>query len=80
MPDFVIVTIHVEIGDFTVDMELPAQIPYGDFKDELVATVSKLFKRDYQSGKLFFGAQKICPDMTLAQAGAWDGSILILKG
>lgn len=80
MPDCVIVTVQNENRGWQFDMELPAQVPYADFQNEMLMALSQMLGRNLQGKRLFVGRTEITWQMTLKDAGVWDASILTLKG
>lgn len=80
MHDRVIVTVQNENRNWQLDMELPAQVPYADFQNEMLTALSQTLGRTLQGERLFVGETEITRQMTLTDACVRDASILTLKG
>lgn len=82
LPEKVLVELHMEELYFQRDAELPAQMPLLDLKRGLLTLLQekepKRFSNIGAIAILYNGA--VIPDTkTLADIGAWDGSILTLE-
>ncbi len=80
MPEYCLVTVRCDEDGWSVDVELPTDVPYGDFKEELMKVLEDCIRRSCGQGRLFIGKSELEPRMTLADCGAWDGTILTLRG
>jgi hypothetical protein len=81
MFDAYIVTVANEIGSFEADLEIPSQIPFGQWKDKVLAITRMLDGSQFQGWSgcaMSFNGRPISDDETLAQIGAFEGSRLIL--
>ena len=82
MIDKVIVTICVEKEDFSVDMELPAQLPIEELIPKIVDTLRGLQPAKFdklETLTMFFLESPLNKGSTLAAEAVWDGSILIVR-
>ena len=80
MPDTVIVTIRY--GADEADFELPAKVPFGQWKELLGQTLRMNFhglRLDGKTVQLQWQNQKIPAEATLEQCGIYDGGILLLQ-
>lgn len=75
----VIVTVCLHPGTHTLDMELPAFLPANELEKHFLDTVREMNPLHYgtmTSVSFQCCGRQITGDMTLAQAGVWDGAIL----
>lgn len=80
MPDTVVLTIRY--GAEEADFELPAKIPFGQWRDALGQTLRQHFRDLRLEGKnlgLAWQSRLIPSEATLEQCGIYDGSVLVLE-
>jgi hypothetical protein len=81
MFDAYIVTVANETGTVEADLEIPSWIPSGKWKEKALA-ILKMFDSDQFQGWddciIIFKGRLLSDDETLAQAGAFEGSRLIV--
>jgi len=81
MPECFIVTIADLSGTFEVDLEIPATMPFSDFKSKLLEILKIMGSREFLGWRdyaLQYKNRVFRPDETLALAGAFDGSHLFV--
>jgi hypothetical protein len=81
MPDTSIVTIANVSGSFEVDLEIPVNLPFADFKEQLLGILKILDAHGYQGEEdccLLFKNNLLAEKETLASVGAFDGSRLVV--
>ena len=82
MPDAFIVTISDAKGQFEADLEIPSSLPFSAFKAKLLE-ILKIMDDDifgpWRDYRLRFNSQTFGSGDTLAAAGAFDGSRLIVE-
>jgi hypothetical protein len=81
MPDSFIVTIANASRSFEVDLEIPSRVPLAEFKGKLLGILKIL--ADYEFGgwrdcALIHKNRELAARETLANAGAFDGSRLVI--
>jgi hypothetical protein len=81
MPDTSIVTIASASGGFEVDLEIPANLSFADFKKQLLGILKILDVHGYQGEEdycLLYKNKVLAENETLASVGAFDGSRLVV--
>lgn len=79
MPEYVMVTIRS--GTDEADFELPAKIPFKQWKESLLHALRQTVHGLRVEGRqvsLYWQDVAIPPEATLEQCGVYDGSILML--
>jgi hypothetical protein len=74
-----IVTVANASGKFEVDLEIPSELPFADFREKLFDILKIMGESELRSGRdycLFYKNRAIAEDETLAGVGAFDGSRL----
>ena len=82
MIDNVIVTVMAENQGFSVDMELPAQLPVADLAPKLLETLKEIDSNRFRSMEklsLIFNGMILQDNATLESEAVWDGKILIVR-
>ena len=82
MIDDVIVTVATENQDFSVDMELPAQLPFNELTPKLLETLKEFDADRFGNTEeltLMYNEAVLSGDATLESEAVWDGSILIVR-
>jgi hypothetical protein len=80
MPETFIVTVTNASGIFEVDLEIPSELPFAEFKEKLFGILKILGENELRSGEdygLLYKNRVLAEDETLACAGAFDGSRLV---
>lgn len=84
LPETFIVTLANGLGTFEMDLELPAQLPFGKMKDKLLDILKFLDAGKFggwQGCHVQYGNRLLADGENLADVGAFDGSRLtVLKG
>lgn len=78
----VIVTVRIQPGTRTLDMELPAFLPMEDLEKHFLETLREMDPLHYgtmSSATFQSGGQQIEGTMTLARVGVWDGAIIDVR-
>lgn len=81
MHDAYIVTVMDETGAFETDLEIPSRIPSGKWKDKVMAILKMLdcnLFNGWSGCAVTFEGRALRDDETLAQAGAFEGSRLVV--
>ncbi|MDR1048207.1 MAG: EsaB/YukD family protein [Synergistaceae bacterium] len=81
LPEAFIVTITNVAGSFAVDLEIPSELPFAEFKEKLLGILKILGESELRSGhdyRLFYKNRVLAGDETLARVGAFDGSRLVV--
>jgi hypothetical protein len=81
MHDAYIVTVMDETGAFETDLEIPSRIPLGNWKDKVMAILKMLDGNVFHGWGgcvVIFKGRPLSDDETLAQAGAFEGSRLVV--
>ncbi|MDR0647898.1 MAG: EsaB/YukD family protein [Synergistaceae bacterium] len=81
MHDAYIVTVTDETGAFETDLEIPSRIPLGNWKDKVMAILKVLDGNLFQGWggcAMAFEGRPLRDDETLAQAGVFEGSRLVV--
>ncbi|MDR2180686.1 MAG: EsaB/YukD family protein [Synergistaceae bacterium] len=81
MPDTSIVTIVGASASFEVDLEIPANLPFADFKEQLLGILKILDVHGYLDDEdycLLYKNNVLAENETLASVGAFDGSRLVV--
>jgi hypothetical protein len=81
MYDAYIVTVTDETGAFETDLEIPSRIPLGKLKDKLMPILKMLDGNPFQGWSgcmVIFEGRPLRDNETLAQAGAFEGSRLVV--
>ena len=82
MIDNVIVTVNSENQRFSVDMELPAQLPVADLAPKLLETLKEIDSskfRNLEKLSLIYNGVILPDNATLESEAVWDGKILIVR-
>ncbi|MCL2298912.1 MAG: EsaB/YukD family protein [Firmicutes bacterium] len=74
MPEKFIVTVACD--SFTVDLEIPSGQPVGEFRRKLLEILQSLGGRAFPGMALSFNGRAIPDSRSLADVGAFDGSII----
>ena len=77
MPERFIVTIVC--GSFETDLEIPARLPFGEWRQKLLEILKLTDARQFigwQGLALSFNGRALLESDSLAQVGAFDGSVL----
>jgi uncharacterized ubiquitin-like protein YukD len=80
MPEYFIVTV-MTAGGFEADLEIPALIPFGEFKAKLLEILKILEHREFNGWSDYniqYKNRALAADETLASIGAFDGSRLVV--
>ena len=75
----VLVTLRIMPGGKELDMELPAFLPAKELEQRLLEVLSEMDPLHWGGASavgICKGQRRLEGDMTLAEAGVWDGSIL----
>lgn len=75
----VIVTVRLHPGDRSLDMELPSFLPVSQLGEKFLETVQEMDPLHYGTvSTVIFrrNSHELDGEMTLAQAGIWDGAVL----
>lgn len=81
MFDAYIVTVMNEGGTLEADLEIPSRIPSGKWKDKVLAILKVLDGSQFQGWDgcaVIFKGRPLSDNETLAQAGAFEGSRLVV--
>jgi hypothetical protein len=76
-----IVTVVDETGTFEADLEIPSRIPSGKWKDKILAILKVLDGNRFQEWggcAMIFEGRPLADNETLAQAGIFEGSRLLV--
>lgn len=82
MIDNVIVTVNAEKQAFSVDMELPANIPIKELTPRLLETLKEIEPGKFRSVEklsLIYNGVILSENETLESEAVWDGNILIVR-
>ena len=82
MIDNVIVTVNAENQAFSVDMELPANIPVKELASRLLETLKEIEPAKFRSVEklsLIYNGIILPENATLESEAVWDGNILIVR-
>ncbi|MDR1965814.1 MAG: EsaB/YukD family protein [Synergistaceae bacterium] len=84
MPEYFIVTVMTASGSFEADLEIPALIPFGEFKAKLLEILKILARSEFGGWSdciVQYKNRALATGETLAGAGAFDGSrIVVING
>ena len=83
IPDVFIVTVASEVGDFEADLEIPSGLPLAEMEEKLVGILKILDEekfKDWRGCRLRYRGRVLQEAETLADAGAFDGSRLVVSG
>lgn len=79
MPDSFIVTIRHKAENFEIDLEIPSRLSFSAFKAKLLEILKMINAKAFYGWSnytLSFKGDRLGEQETLAQAGAFDGSVL----
>lgn len=82
MIDNVIVTVNAEKQDFSIDMELPANIPVKELAPMFLETLKEIEPGKFRSLEklsLIYNGVILPENATLESEAIWDGRILIVR-
>ncbi|MBQ9526673.1 MAG: hypothetical protein IJR68_03600 [Fretibacterium sp.] len=82
IPDVFIVTVVTERGDFEADMALPSLLTVGELRGKLIGILKILDGerfRDWRGCRLRYGHRLLQDRDNLAEAGAFEGSRLVVS-
>ena len=82
MVDSVIVTVNTENQDFSIDMELPAQLPVKELAPKLLETLKEIKPSKFRvldKLTLIFNGAIIPESATLESESIWEGKILVVR-
>ena len=82
MIDKVIITVNAESQGFSVDMELPAQLPVKELAPKLLETLREVEPNRFSSLEklsLIYDGAMLSDEATLESEAIWDGKILIVR-
>lgn len=82
MIENVIVTIIIKFNDFSVDMELPANINIDELKSILFSILNEKYEgklKGHTLKSITFKDKVLPGNKTLGECAVWDGSILKLE-
>jgi uncharacterized ubiquitin-like protein YukD len=82
MIDNVIVTVNAERQAFSLDMELPANIPIKELAPKLLETLKEIEPSKFRSVEklsLIYNGVILSENETLESEAVWDGNILIVR-
>jgi len=82
MIENVIVTVNAENQNFSVDMELPAQLIIKDLASKLLDTLKQVEPNKFRNVNkisLIYNGTILPDDATLESEAVWDGKILIVR-
>jgi hypothetical protein len=64
-----------------VDLEIPSELPFAEFKEQLLGILKFLGESEVRSGRddrLLYKNRALAENETLARVGAFDGSRLVV--
>ena len=82
MIDNVIVTVNAESQAFSVDMELPAQLPIKELAPKILEILKEIDPSKFESMEkisLISNGEILPENATLESEAVWDGKILIVR-
>lgn len=82
MIDNVILTVNAEKQAFSIDMELPANIPIKELAPKLLETLKEIEPAKFRSVEklsLIYNGVILQENTTLESEAVWDGNILIVR-
>jgi len=80
MPERFIIT--VACGAFETDLEIPARLPFGEWRQKLLEIIKLADARQFMSWQglaLSFNGRALLESDSLASVGAFDGSTLTVS-
>ena len=80
IPDSFIVTVTNELWNFEADLEIPALVPFAEFKDKLLGILKIMDGdkfRNWRDYCLRYKNHTLSGGDTLARIGAFDGSRVV---
>jgi len=81
MPENFIVTIYEKVSNAELDLEIPALLPFGEFKDKLLEILRALEPRAFAGWRnigLVHNGVELLYEESLASVCAYDGSVLLV--
>ena len=83
MQEYSIVTLQCTAKKVSIDVELPLSAPFYTYRSSVEQALMSMLRVSASTPKglrFFFNETEIKPQQSLAELGAWDGSILVVKG